>query len=218
MPTTGSNAIANHRQRAPATGATRPGTWTNRGIQFLDAASEPWLPGDWFDRETGRFNGPIRAFGLDRLGGNIRNAIGRARELVGRIPRFGGPGGRGAPLQPGQAPRMPYGVPFTDQGFQEPTWPGSRRENWTGQPPEQQLPQGEGMLMSYQSPPAERGPRSRVGNRGNVLAKRTGDARNDRNLENMAESMLGQTASQRQQQSSNMSRQGFDRLHGSTIR
>ena len=216
MPTRGSEAISAHRQRAPATGVTRPGTWTNRGIQFLDMASQPWLPGNWFDHESGRFNGPIRAFGLDRLGGNIRNALGRARELVGSIPRFGGPGGRGAPLQPGQAPRMPYGVPFPEQ--RPPSWPGPSGENWTGQVPETSPFSGDGPLMSYQSPPAERGPRSRVGNRGNVIAQRNGDARNDRDLENMAEGMLGQSASQRLQQSSEMSRQGFDRLHGSTTR
>jgi len=109
--------------------------------QVVDMITEPWAPGNWYDPATRRLNGPVRAFGLDR------------------IPRFfGGLMNRSQPLPswmnyPSAGPQPPaaYNGPGSP-GYQPdiPAVPESERSPF----------RGEGALASYGNPTPTHGTRN----------------------------------------------------------
>jgi hypothetical protein len=182
--TAGSDAIKRHREAA--TGATRPGTWTNRGIQFLDMISEPWIPGNWFDHSTGRFNNPAQAFGVSGIAQGAANGV---RNMINRIR--GVATGRQADA--------------TQQTVQPRPLPSDYPQD------------GNTRVDAMQSPAAAQfqGRQSRQGaGRGQVIAQRTGNARNDRALESMAEGLMGRSATQTLSRSAQQAREMQERMFG----
>lgn len=98
----------------------RPGNWRD-WRQAFDVLSNPWLHGDWYNSNEGRWNNPAEAFGLDRALGGIMGLFNRAGQPANEFLRgTGQPDGSGEYTGPGSPGWVP--TPFDAEA----TRPGPR--------------------------------------------------------------------------------------------
>lgn len=96
----------------------RPGNWRN-WRQAFDVLSNPWLPGDWYNSQEGRWNNPAEAFGLgsalDGIMGLFNRAGQPANEFLRGTGQAPGSGEYTGPGSPGWEPR-PFDAEATRPG------------------------------------------------------------------------------------------------------